>query len=224
MKKTIITLLAFAGVAMAAQKVSVTPGGDILSGLDDGIINSITTPGNTDYDLEMPMGDVSYWVDEDLYVNSFLAAGKSSISLYFGKNGSITAGHYMNFYSQSTTEWNVELADDALVGLDYGALYERVLLTATGDYYGIWNVGSNDDNTKFAYASFNDIPELSGYTNAGIMNNNQIATLEAGQYALVFTEGGNTDSLKLVVVAVPEPTSAMLSLLAFAGLAARRRR
>lgn len=209
---------------MSAQNVTLTSGGDICSGLDESVVNAITTVDNTEYNLQMTAGVVSYNVNDDLYVNSFIASGKSTITLNFGTEGSITAGYYMNFGQGSTTKWSVSLADNALSGLGHGELYERTLLTVDGNYYGIWNVGSDEYNTKFTNASFSDIFGLGGYTNVGIINNDSVGNLQAGEYALVFKEGGHQDSLRLVVVAVPEPAVAAMSLLALAGMAVRRRR
>ncbi len=84
------------------------------------------------------------------------------------------------------------------------------LITLTG---GVKNLGVEQ-------MTFSDIAALEalGYTNVGVVNAASLVT--RGTYGLVYSNTG----FQLMAVSVPEPTTATLSLLALAGLAARRRR
>ena len=63
--------------------------------------------------------------------------------------------------------------------------------------------------------------DAANYKAVGLISVNDIDKLNAGEYALALT---GTSKLQLVVKAIPEPTTATLSILALAGLATRSRR
>ena len=75
-------------------------------------------------------------------------------------------------------------------------------------------------NLGVAKMTFSDIDALDalGYTNLGVVSDASLVT--CGTYGLVYSNTG----FQLKAVSIPEPTTATLSLLALAGLAARRRR
>ena len=121
MKKTLIALMALAGMASAATQ-SLTywagnTGGDILKlegdwfpylGLNGGRLtgnafSSLTTPGNTDYTLNFNVSDRdsnSFAVNNGIYLNQITTTTdtiSTSLSIAFGANGSITCASSINF-------------------------------------------------------------------------------------------------------------------------------
>ena len=136
-----------------------------------------------------------------------------------GKGATITASSidFVNGQSNQSLTLNALFTDEIMLNLVdeavAGTIYTQNLITLTN---GIRNMGAiTSTNLKL-----NNISQLDalGYTNVGYITSAD--KLEKGQYGLVYTNSG----MKLAAAAIPEPTTATLSLLALAGLAARRRR
>lgn len=142
----------------------------------------------------------------------------STITMNFGTNGSLTTSSNVNF-GQSLTQasFTAGVTQDQMAILATGGSVTRTLLTGTSNW-GIWNLF--DHGTK----SF-VVEGLEDYEFVGMMKD--ASSLQAGQYALVYSDTNGTDTVSMVVVGqelVPEPATATLSMLALAGLLARRRR
>lgn len=246
MKKTIITFLALCcGVASAAtdliywgennNKNLTTVEGSTFPylGLGDdeapaSILTSITSKGNTDYDLNFKKTEpVSFIVNEALYFNRIKSEGTvSSYTITFGENGSLTAathqshwGGAIQFTSGATVTLNIGVSKGQLASLGVGDVFTRTVISSTDTTAnGMWNV--TDHLTVNALG-------LDGYKNVGLVAD--VTTLQTGQYGYMKLTDGNennnaADGISLVFKAIPEPTTATLSLLALCGLAFRRRK
>ena len=151
----------------------------------------------------------------------------------FGTVGKITANQAS--VGGTDTEINVTTTTtSAQLTQTTGDLYSRTLISANE---AIWYSNGSAENNNW---SLKDEGLLTlGYTYAGVLSyrdnkyynvtNGAEVTLGAKQYALVLDglEYGvdhGSSSVRLVANTIPEPTTATLSLLALAGLAARRRR
>ena len=98
-----------------------------------------------------------------------------------------------------------------------GSVVTRTLLYADGNY-GVWNFDTAKEKTI-------TIAGLESYTSKNLITS--VDDLEANEYGFISTtkKGENgPGSVYLVAKAIPEPATATLSLLALAGLCARRRR
>lgn len=158
---------------------------------------------------------------------------KMFLNYDFGTVGKITAnkvsvGGNDTKINVTTTTTSAQLVQAT------GDLYSRTLISANE---AIWFSNVSAENGNW---SLNDKGLLTlGYGYAGVLTyrenkyydvtNGREVTLGAKQYALVldglkYGVNQGSSSLRLVANTIPEPTTATLSLLALAGLAARRRR
>ena len=217
MKKTLITLLALCGVA--AADTATTP--------DELTWNSltITTPangvldsGNSAIDWSGATGnltnswELSLTLDPSRLSNQYLFGTVKGSSGADGYTLQITDGGAISLNKNKSTgvlTVGSYTADDSAVAItlqfvkfvDSEGEFERGLFTLTvGDAVGTYTVDTID-NTIFTKGSNNNV-----WTNGGAEKLSGISLKYAD------------------AVVVPEPTTATLSLLALAGLAARRRR
>ena len=142
----------------------------------------------------------------------------ATLNLNFGSAGIISTGKVITFGSDDV-DLNFTTTTD-LSKLSTG-IYTRDLLVSTDQ---IW---FSDNYLKFDEANHGSVTfsdsnlDAAGYTYKGFIYADKINSLKAGEYALALV---GTQKYQLVANIVPEPTTATLSLLALAGLAARRRR
>lgn len=246
MKKTFALLLCSIGMAQAATEL-VYQGSDLGADLlaeedgqlvslyldgnpaDSALASLITTPGSMDYTLNFAINadEVHFAVNKALYFNHIISKGTvKSYTIDFGANGSLTAatrthdqyGGAVQFSQGCSVTLNVQVLAEQLTA---GSVYKHVLIdSADKTFDALWNVR---DNLTVNAAG------LSGYENVGKVTD--VSALKLGQYGYVIegdggdgAEKGGSDTIALVVAAVPEPAGASLSLLALAGLACRRRR
>lgn len=146
-----------------------------------------------------------------------------ALTLNFGAGSQITAGNnqVISFgdimqNADSSLTITAQLSDDEMTQVKnstVGTIIERTLISTTGDY------GSIDHLTDCGGVVTGSVAQLSalGMQSAGIVTD--AALIGTNQYG--FVKNGKT--LKLYIN-TPEPATATLSLLALAGLAARRRR
>lgn len=274
MKKTIITLLALAGMANAGwYNVTGTTGDDLFANdgthytmfgdgygakvaISDELKSAFTTSGSSTHNLNFgtatdgSTATPSVSISEALYVGQVQTTRADSLTINFNEAGSITSSGQFKVgsisvslsASLSTSEKNAlsngEIVTRTLVttdyfetvpnfknsltlsiqadGLSYGGLLYSVYSNGSHTYYSFDDVTfKTDGNAPNRYASVND--GASAYE------------LKAGKYYSVLsgTQGNDASVKYLSFVAtapIPEPTTATLSLLALAGLAARRRR
>ncbi len=266
MKKTLITLLALAGVAAGAQNLTIgsstTGNFDLLDGnndntecnisvtetatisrIDGSSINNLTTitlkvadnatftingyaklPYNNTqktYNTSITLGNNSSFVLTGvLYLgsrNSSYTGIVQNSAITFGDGASITAQSIDTVASAggtSTLTLTANFASDDLLGLTGASLegtrYERTLITTTS---GLANYSTGN----ITLTAIDEL-DLLGYKNVGTITD--ASTLKVGEYGLLYAD----NKVKLVGMVIPEPTTATLSLLALAGLAARRRR
>lgn len=189
-------------------------------------LNSITTYGNADFNLTFNTVSYTVTIGSVLNFNRVTGTVKSTSVWNFGSNGAIVCANRKNnwggafeFVQDSTFTFNVDVTDEQLAGVSNGELYKRNLMQSldeTGN--GIWNV-TNDLELNAT--------GLVGYENVGLITD--VNQLQNGQYGFVVLNPASNDQfagdgISFVFRAIPEPTTATLSFLALAGLAARRRR
>lgn len=249
MKKTLIALMALAGVAAAGTDLvywAQSTGGDLLKideengnmpylGKADGgsragtdVIDSLTNVGDKTYTLHFRDNDVNvhFAVNEALYFDQIYTSATTitSYTIDFGAEGSITAGTNFDgwggairFRQGASVTLNVAAGElNSLLGVKGEAgLYTRDLIitpaTSANGVNGMWNV---TDKLKV------NLTGAIGY-DYEFAKVDSIDQLQEGQYTYIVSGG---DKITFAARAVPEPTTATLSLLALAGLAVRRRR
>ena len=220
MKKTLITLLALAGVATADTATTpdeltwnsltiTTPANGVL-GSSNSVIDWSEATGNLTNSWEL-----SLTLDPSRVSNQYLFGTVKGGSGADGYTLQITDGGAIRLNENKSTEVltvGSYTADDSAVAItlqfvkfvDTEGEFESGVFTLTvGDAVGTYTVDSID-NTIFTKGSNNNV-----WTNGGAEKLSGISLKYAGA---------------VVLPAVPEPTTATLSLLALAGLAARRRR
>ncbi len=267
MKKTLITLLALAGVAAGAQNLTInsstTGNFDSLNGgnnntecnisvtetatidrIDGSSINNLTTitltiadnstfaingyaklpfnnTSNKTYNTSITLGNNSSFVltgTLNLGSRNGQATGiVQNSTITFGDGASITAQNISTVASAGGTSsltLTANFSSSDMLGLTdasiWGKHYERTLITTTN---GLTNYSTGN----ITLTKINEL-DLLGYKNIGTITD--ASNLKAGEYGLLYAN----NTVKLVGSAIPEPTTATLSLLALAGLAARRRR
>ncbi|MGN0868130.1 MAG: hypothetical protein ACI4O9_01230 [Akkermansia sp.] len=198
------------------------------------VYQKLTTQGNTDYDLSLGGTSVNFTLSTDVYFNQLSAvSGLTSTTIKFA-GGTLTTSGSMNFGSsaitldvsaitaEGDTFRTTLLSSDRITGFNT----EFNKLTLSGgrmDYKGVLFYNCN---TKTYYSS-KDISLSGGYY--GVTEDAKAVTIDKsawGSYLvadITADSGASIKSLSYLTVA-PEPTTATLSLLALAGLAARRRR
>ena len=236
MKKTLITLLALAGIASAAT--------------------SITLPDSSDYTWVagsnasgIGTGATSATIVQQL-ASAITASniGNTNLTGWFGGTGQAYAeGSYPNDISITSADSFTFTCRPALSG-EYVALgvelteaADSITLTFANDKKAGYSVWSYDTTTSTA----TELIANTGLTEAGTVNATyNTATVAPSQIFVVWTANpstGNAGGGQVVTISdialsyeaaanvpatpgVPEPATATLSLLALAGLAARRRR
>lgn len=227
MKWTLTTLLALSCTAMAVTESEIaddtaTTGHDVVISADQKnlTINAANTTVTTTGKYEIGTVKLNHI---------------KSLTLNFGSEGALTIGSHElagDFPSQITL--SVDFSELEYQSIGAGKDVVHTFITASN---GItW--GGNWKMPEFFIEPGTYTQQLLalGYTfNTGISVS--VDELEIGEIGFVFVEGTGdnaTDTFSLVVkhdpnaggggAAVPEPTTATLSLLALAGLASRRRR
>ena len=253
MTKSILALMALAGMASAATDLIYWGGadGDDLLKKEDGctpylaqdngtrlnrapgsVVTTLTTENDATYNLVFdPSRDSnkttpSFKLNQAIYLHEVNVVGDektnkpfpTSFTIDFGTAGSITTSSHLNFGQKVTSiTLSASLTTEQLSTLAAapGNVVTRTLMTGKGDS-GIWNFGDSHISKTFI------INNLEGYQCVGKVANAE--GLQNGQFGYIYNDTAyGPDSVQLVIKA-PEPTTATLSLLALAGLAARRRR
>ena len=274
MKRTLIALIALAGMANAAwYNVTGTTGDDLFTdngtqytmfvdgngnkvAISDELKSVLTTSGGTLHNLNFGTADggapinTSVSISDALYVNQIHTTRSESVTIHFNEAGSLNASAQWSIgsipvnisASLSSSEQNAlsngETITRTLATVDYFDTVPNfkdsltLNIQADGLSYGglLYSVYSNGSHT---YYSFDDVTfnTTGNFPNryASVKSGATAYELEAGKYYSVLsgTQSGGAAVKYLSFVAtapIPEPTTATLSLLALAGLAARRRR
>ena len=242
MKKTIITLLALAGVAAAADNAPIEYDAYLLQLNNTGTkITSLTSTRGQLWFKE-DAATLSSWMiefsldklnggNDVLFTNSCGAPGATneryglSVYSWFNQSG-VTIGKDKQHFSPAA---NITFPSDPKLPVTLRFAYDAVgdmaylYCVETG---AITSIGSDRDYTLtgVTVGGPSDVVGASTFWTDGGKDNFTIHTV-TDMSALA----GNADSFAeyvktKTVPAVPEPTTATLSLLALAGLAARRRR
>ena len=224
MKKTIITLLTLAGVAVGADLTIQNDTTETLSNADN-----IYYGDNVTLNVESAIstGQLQFISGTDI----------TAITLNFTEAGSISCSKNWWMTSDSGTVESVNFGfvltsdaqDDFISKLDSVGSYTQQLIS----YSQSWEVDECFDDGKISLTLSDNLTSL-GYTvvtgNITSLDDLKPGEVGLGQYN---TDKNGTDNYKAPVMLyikavktsnIPEPTTATLSLLALAGLAARRRR
>lgn len=230
MKKTLTTLMLLSGVALAAEPTVTL----------DGITSSVNgkTWGETGYMLTLMSAD-----EFSTLINSTETVSLLSFSLSNNQNVGIglvsntfkgvtasagtevpgTTYWSMNVFSSLQTTFSEQVLDDvAQVGI--AMTYDRKDTPSAGATNGIqlilYTLG-DDGKLSDAYVGNTTAVRWAGATvNGAAINTDYFDSVDV--YIGDWTTEGVKGQLKAMLI--PEPTTATLSLLALAGLAARRRR
>ena len=231
MKKTIIALLALSGLAVAAP-ATLTTGSD--SHLDSVIATAQLTPSQLTSVVDTANLNTALIGVTDSANNSWSAAvstwgARNELLLYTKKGGEAVSGNAQSTFTDSES-WPAGNDLKAYFGLEnavMGAItlgYQGANITGVGNYSGtavVFSVLYNDGSVKTAYGLCSGYK----YSNNSIPTITYDDTLMSTPTVTLSTTPWTKDSLiGANLAAVPEPTTATLSLLALAGLAARRRR
>ena len=249
MKKTLIALFALAGVASAALN-EIASMEELISDMDTvGTVGTIDGYNQTVYTLDGAYingtnedvltalngtsGVITFagWINlasDATQYNTLIGWGESGTGFKFG-----VKDDDLFYVTKNVTEtvkgFSIAKGEWTMIALQYNVANKNFRLTATttdGQYYTVTDnttmnavtvnkfaIGSANGNATSVNENFDGM--LSGFkvfTSTGYENNSTIAAALGAAPTLVVTP------------AVPETTTATLSLLALAGLAARRRR
>ncbi len=222
MKKTIIALLALAGV-VGAEETFITlnspTGGNVTSG------NSALTWAETSAPLTLSSWKVTFDLEltnkpgqtgiGDQPIFSTTRSGGTSTGIVFSSN---TDGTVEIYHSDNSISEN---SDDSVLSVDEGI---SITISFIADYAG-------EEYKGGTFLVTSGETELLNFT---VDETTEDTALKSGSSS-VWTQSGNSSSPHIVSFSnikvsqladnvIPEPATATLSLLALAGLAARRRR
>ena len=226
MKKTIIALLALAGMAGAADSTPIAitlPGSDDYTWIAGSNANGIGTGASAEIVTKLATAITSAGADQ---VGWYAGTGQAYGANDYGSDISVISSTSFSFKSRP-----------ALSG-EYVAL--GVTLPVNADSITL----SFDTTNKLGYSVWSydgtTATELIGLTyqsgSGSVSQTYNTATVDASQLFVLWTAnhpsgnvgGGNAVTVSNIALsytpAVPEPATATLSLLALCGLAARRRR
>ena len=254
MRKTLITLMALAGVAAADTSVSYTPISDTTLGswsyhgtatITDSIIQTTYTNWQVDT-ATYTLTETQTYTTADMLSFSFDATnngtGNSALTLaIIGTSNAIVLGH--GTYDKPADQIQVAVTDNVSVTGGYVFAYtnpgDDLTLTAGATLAGGMPANGATstisgsiawDGDSFALTLGSSAVEGTLSYDLGITKldvTKLMVTIEGG----ASPTNGNTawqtptmSNLTITTSPIPEPTTATLSLLALAGLAARRRR
>ncbi len=221
MKKTIVTLLALAGVAMADYQpltltspadAVLTTGNSQLDWSDEGVSNLTSWELSFDITVIENQQDQSYAKNGTIFYTN-TANTQNSLTLDFWE------GYLQLNTKNTTTEINSKSTNEEGLCLSAG---ETATVTITF-------VRNDDDSTGTgSLAVTSGAAKFSGSFEFKNKDINLTDIEKASNNTQLVTNGGAVEfsniSLKNITPSIPEPATATLSLLALAGLAARRRR
>ncbi len=231
MKKTLIALLALGSAAVAAP-ATVSTGS--TSNLDSIIATSqltldqLTTIVGT-ADLNTALIGVTDSASHSWSAAVSTWSTRNELLLYTKKGGEAVSGNAQATFADSET-WltdNDLKAYFDLEGAVKGAItlgYQGSKISGVGNYSGtavVFSVLYDDGSVKTAYG-INTTYKYSDYSIPTITYDDEL--MSAPVITVSTTPWTKESLISANVAAVPEPTTATLSLLALAGLAARRRR
>ena len=224
MKKALLPFLILSGLCSAAN-VDVTLNANTTYNLSD-IVNA-QAAGNTIRNIYV-QDNVTLNVDRDLSISMLTFVTNSPIStltLNFTWNKVLTLTDKM-WLDDNATEPNPTLNIGLVVNDDQLDAF-KTSVSATGTYTQTliqtnktWEVAQAFTNNKVSL-TLSDNLETLGYSvkTGNVTNTNALTFGEIGVGQSTWAQ-----PIKLQIKAVPEPASAMLSLLGLAGVAVRRRR
>ena len=216
--------MALVGVAAAQVTIDLTPTSIFASEDSDGF-----SPTDVEEALT-PNSWVGTWENTDL--NNLVSAGADGLSLQIGAAASNNSvGNYAAVKFEAETP--LTLSFDIKSTNSWGTNIASFTCKYTCTVYGFESDGSSSE-----IGTWSD--NIEGSSMSTTYENSPVITLEKGDYAsygIIFrsmetstldSDAGvamNISNIKVTAEnLVPEPTTATLSLLALAGLAARRRR
>ncbi len=223
MKKTIIALQALAGVAAAQVTIDLTP--TAISTEQN--FNGISATDVQDYALNSWNGT---WENSNLANQVGITDG--GLSLQIGAYASNNAGgNYaavkfeadtpltLSFDFENTSSWGDSIANFTCT---YTCTVYGFESDGSSSEIGTWSENINGSSITTAYAKSPEITLQKGdYTSYGIIFRSMETSSLGGGAGMAM----KISNIKVTAEnLVPEPTTATLSLLALAGLAARRRR
>lgn len=204
---------------------------------------SLTTAGQLTFDTSSAKTvTITLGVNKSINAGSIEIPGGSNVTINMAEGAAVNSNSTINLSSLNTAlTLNTAVAEqDILAAVTAGTLYDRTLISCATNT--MWYANGTDSSHHNELVSLHDAAlDAAGYTNLGILyttDNGQtftdkegnLVTLEGRQYALAFygdsncTYTGASAPSSMHLIATPEPATATLSLLALAGLAARRRR
>lgn len=249
MKKTLITLLALAGVATADEVFNLSTAGTPDKG-NAVVTNGVITPSKSDWET---FDYAKYALDETITLSApadtldfsftvnrpYAEHGgiKSLTTLTFALTGgsqAIIVGHN-NEQNYTSSAAELQVGTSSSIG-DYGYIFrgtnkgECIGVSASKSLNGGMPFGASTITGKIAWNTTDSVFTLTLTSSA--WTNNEALKFDLGKSVtvdnVVFSVNGvDTPSFTAASIStysVPEPTTATLSLLALAGLAARRRR
>ena len=243
MKKTIVALMALAGVAVAAEVTftdltqNIT---DSTSGITFTQSTGLFTGSVTNYEGadagKGSNGAITFAID--LTAASALTADTCILTLNYDGNTAYNAGEntgiYYNAKNDKIGTWYSGQINDG--GTVKDTSVAQFTQTIGGKDYAIFTLRYNDINAPEAMRGvslFSTTDELIEYWGLGSSNYDEVTSIYLNTdlvKAVTITTGEINDATakagiaNLAAAMVPEPTTATLSLLALAGLAVRRRR
>lgn len=232
MKKTIIALLALAGIA-GAEVLTFTPQVDDDATWTKGISFS---PQNGSSDLSLTFVSITEWHEDDY-------TGTITENAYTGANGISPVVQFLEG-KNGKNSWTLTFkiannTNNAITLGGFSTVANAVSLTGGTHSAGINNLWTlvKLQQSESEYTSLGEAYATLGASSASgtssvTFSQDVVIDAKASQtFTMTFDrrsgEGGKTGFANITSIGVnviPEPTTATLSLLALAGLAARRRR
>ncbi len=219
MKKTLITLMALAGVAVAGEALTL-PGSDDFTWIAGSNASGIGTGASAE--IVEKLATAITTANKDM-VGWFGGTGQAYDANAYGSDISITSSDSFTFTCRPALS-----GEYVALGLTKEYTASSITLTFTTDKklgYSLWSYDGTTATELIGNTYVGDAGNVSVTYDAALVEPSQLFVLWTANHPSANAGGGAAVNVSNIGVSyVPEPATATLSLLALAGLAARRRR
>ena len=219
MKKTLITLMALAGVAVANTATLTLPGNDDFTWIAGSNAQGIGVGAST-AEIVQNFASAITTANKDM-VGWFGGTGQAHAS--YGTDISITSSTSFTFTCRPALS-----GEYVALGVALENAADAITLSFTTSNklgYSLWSYnGTTATATELIGNTFSDAGDVS-FTYTGFVEPTQLFVVWTANHSGGNAGGGTAVNVSNIGISyIPEPATATLSLLALAGLAARRRR
>ncbi len=223
MKKTLITLMALAGVAVADTATLTLPGSDDFTWIAGSNANGIGTGASAEIVQQLATAITDTRIGNTDMVGWFGGTGQGYAQNSYATDISITSSDSFKFTCRPALS-----GEYVALGVALENAADAITLSFTTSNklgYSLWSYDGTTATELIASTYVGAAGDVSVTYDAAFVEPTQLFVLWTANPAGGHAGGGTAVTVSNIGISyIPEPATATLSLLALAGLAARRRR